>query len=297
MGSQVHLCELSNWAAAADEATTRSAVSVLESGQVLYLPHLAFVLNPGEGRFLDPHWSDGRAKNISFDPAATDSAQALKGARGRRADLQALQGLLSRFNRQASGLVEQLLPHYRPHLHSARTSLRTQAVATRKTSWREDDSRLHVDAFPSRPNNGERILRVFANVNPDGLDRIWRVGEAFPDMAAHFWPRLKAPLPGSARLLKALHITKTRRSAYDHYMLGLHDAMKADLDYQRHAPQEQAPFAPGSVWLCFSDQTSHAAMSGQHMLEQTVHLPLKGMYDRSHAPLSVLEKLAARPLT
>jgi hypothetical protein len=25
---------------------------------------------------------------------------------------------------------------------------------------------MHVDAFPSRPNYGERILRVFTNVNP-----------------------------------------------------------------------------------------------------------------------------------
>ncbi len=35
------------------------------------------------------------------------------------------------------------------------------------------------------------------------------------------------------------------------------------------------PFPPGSVWVCFSDQTSHAVMSGQFMLEQTFFLPVK----------------------
>ena len=33
--------------------------------------------------------------------------------------------------------------------------------------------------------------------------------------------------------MNLLHITKTPRSEYDHLMLNLHDAMKADLDYQK----------------------------------------------------------------
>ena len=62
-------------------------------------------------------------------------------------------------------------------------------VSTRKQSVRADDRRLHVDAFPSRPNYGERILRVFTNVNPDGEPRVWRVGEPFEDVAPRFLPR------------------------------------------------------------------------------------------------------------
>src|SRR3546814_17756855 len=45
-------------------------------------------------------------------------------------------------------------------------------------------------------------------------------------------------------------------------------SMKSDLDYQKNARQETVPFPAGSVWVCFSDQTSHAVMSGQYMLEQ-----------------------------
>ena len=66
-------------------------------------------------------------------------------------------------------------------------------------SWRADDRRLHVDAFPSRPNYGERILRVFTNVNPDGEPRVWRVGEPFEAVARRFLPRAKPYSRGRPR--------------------------------------------------------------------------------------------------
>lgn len=56
------------------------------------------------------------------------------------------------------------------------------------TSWRKDDSRLHVDAFPSRPNYGERIIRIFTNINPHGEARSWRVGEDFTQLASRYLP-------------------------------------------------------------------------------------------------------------
>jgi hypothetical protein len=173
----------------------------------------------------------------------------------------------------------------------APASLRVHAVEGRPSSWRKDDSRLHVDAFPSRPLGGERILRVFMNINPHGAPRVWRVGERFEDVARRFLPSAPAFRPWGASLLHALRITKQRRTRYDHLMLHLHDAMKADLAYQRECAQQTVPFAPGSVWVCFSDQTSHAVMSGQHMLEQTFFLPVAAMRHAEHAPLSVLERL------
>lgn len=169
-------------------------------------------------------------------------------------------------------------------------------VETRETSWRKDDSRLHVDAFPSRPNYGERILRVFTNVNPAGVPRVWRVGEPFEDVAKRFLPHIKPQVPGVAWLLELLHVTKSRRSAYDHLMLKLHDSMKADLDYQKNSPQQTMPFPSGSVWVCFSDQASHAVMSGQFMLEQTFFLPVGAMARPQRAPLGILERLQGRAL-
>ena len=247
------------------------------------------MLSERERRFLSPEWSDGRAKNISLDGTR------LKGARGSAEDLAEMTAMVARFAQNAADLVVTLFPRYAPFVQRARTSFRPQPAVGRNVSWRKDDSRLHVDAFPSRPNHGERILRVFSNVNPVA-DRVWRVGEPFEAVARTFLPRIRDPLPGSAAVLTALMVTKRPRSAYDHLMLGLHDRAKEDLAYQRDCAQQVVRFAPGTTWICFSDQVMHAAVSGQYMLEQTIHLPLAALYDASSAPLAVLERLTGRTL-
>jgi hypothetical protein len=181
-------------------------------------------------------------------------------------------------------------------MRGAPASLRLQQVEGRTTSWRKDDSRLHIDAFPSRPNRGERILRVFRNINPDAKPRVWRVGEPFADVAQRFRKQVPPYRRWQAATLHRLGVTKSLRSPYDHIMMHLHDLMKADLDYQRNCPQQTVPFAPGSTWVCFSDQTSHAVMSGQFMLEQTLHPAVSVMQAPAKAPLAVLEALWQRPL-
>src|SRR5262249_22640428 len=92
-------------------------------------------------------------------------------------------------------------------------------------------------------------------------------------------------------------VTKGLRSEYDHYMLGLHDAMKADAVYQQRASQELFDFPAGSAWACFTDQVSHAAMAGQHQLEQTFTLSVDALQAKHTAPLTVLEQLAGKRLT
>ncbi len=272
-------------------ALAPGAIAALEAGKVLYLPHLAFALAPGEARLLTPAVRNPKARNISLGADAL-----LKGAVGDAATLAELAGMIGRFRRQAAQLIEAMLPQYRDAMRLAPTSYRPAKVETRAQSWRADDRRLHVDAFPSRPNYGERILRVFSNINPEGVPRIWRIGEPFEAVARHFLPRAKAYSGWQARCLQALRITKSLRSEYDHLMLQLHDGMKSDLDYQQDAQQMTMAFAPGSTWICFSDQTSHAVMSGQFMLEQTLHLPALAQYDRSASPLAILSRLTGRAL-
>jgi hypothetical protein len=203
--------------------------------------------------------------------------------------------MIARFAASAAGLVSALFPRYAPYVRSARTSFRPQPAVGRAVSWRKDDSRLHVDAFPSRPNHGERILRVFCNVNPVE-DRVWRVGEDFATMATTLLPRVRSAWPGASTLLSALRVTKGVRSDYDHLMLGLHDRAKSDMAYQRDCAQQIVRFPPGTTWLCFSDQVMHAAVSGQHMLEQTIHLPVSALYDPASSPLAMLERLCGRTL-
>jgi hypothetical protein len=264
----------------------------VERGKVLYFPNLRFAIEGGEQALLDPALADPNRKNISLEP----NGGALHGVVGDAVRQSAVRALIARYQTNARTLVDGLFPEYDGKLRVAPTSLRLHQVETRQTSWRKDDSRLHVDAFPSRPNYGERILRVFTNVNPHGTPRVWRVGEPFEDMARRFLPRIKPQMPGSAWLLNLLHVTKSLRSEYDHLMLNLHDGMKADLEYQKSSPQETMPFPPGCVWVCFSDQTSHAVMSGQFMMEQTFFLPVKSMAQPECAPLGILERLKGRAL-
>jgi hypothetical protein len=287
--SAVVTLDLAQWRPALTDEARQAAARALEGGGVIRLPRVNFVLTDSERRFLSPAWSNGRAKNISLDGAR------LKGARGTAKDCTDLAAMIARFAANAADLVAAWFPRYAPYVKRARTSYRPQPAVGRNVSWRKDDSRLHVDAFPSRPNRGERILRVFANVNPVD-DRVWRVGEPFEAMAKTMLPRIARPIPGVAALLAALHITRSRRSDYDHLMLNLHDHAKADLAYQRECAQESVHFAPGTTWLCFSDQVMHAAVSGQFMLEQTIHLPVSALYDPARAPLAILERLTGRPL-
>jgi hypothetical protein len=287
--SGVVTVDFTGWHPELTPAARDAAVRALEDGGVLVMPHVNFRLTEAERRFLTPACSDGKSKNISLDGTT------LKGAAGTAADRALLAAMIARFAANAADLVTTLFPRYAPYVKRARTSYRPQPAVGRTVSWRKDDSRLHVDAFPSRPCGGERILRVFANVNPVE-DRVWRVGEPFEAMARTFLPRIRRELPGSAQLLRALLVTKGLRTPYDHLMLGLHDRAKADLAYQRNCPQELVRMAPGTTWMCFSDQVMHAAVSGQYMLEQTIHLPVAALYDPTRAPLAILERLTGRPL-
>jgi hypothetical protein len=93
-----------------------------------------------------------------------------------------------------------------------------------------------------------------------------------------------------------LRVTASDRTPYDHYMLRLHDCMKRDLAYQRAARRTRVEMAAGATWICFTDQVSHAALSGRHALEQTLHCRVDEMARPEQSPLRILEALLRRPL-
>ena len=275
-----------------DAGPTRGVEAVVESGHVLSFPHLAFVFADDERRFLDPRWADGQAKNVSVRWPSGE----LRGAAGAATDLAALKALIVRYADRSEAFALRLFPHYRGTLRRGNTSFRPVDVSGRARSWRQDDTRLHIDAFPSNPMHGTRLLRVFCNVNPNGEPRRWRVGERFEDHARRYLAAIARPLPGSAWLMAATGITKRRRTDYDHFMLQLHDRAKADPGFQATSPQARVDFAPGTTWVCFSDQVLHAAMGGQHMMEQTFYLETAALAEPASAPLAVLERLTGRAL-
>jgi len=269
-------------------------IAALEAGKVLYFPNFGqhgFAPHKEELTLFREDIRDPKTRNISLSASGD-----LKGVVGDDATKALMAGMIGRFRAEAEGLLANLVPRYGEHLRRGATSFRPAVVQNRVQSWRADDRRMHVDAFPSRPNYGERLLRVFTNVNLEGEPRVWRVGEPFEDVARRFLPKVKPYSAWQAKVLNALHVTKSLRSEYDHIMLQLHDAMKSDLDYQKNAPQVTFGFPPGCAWVCFSDQTSHAVMAGQYMMEHTLQLSPMHQYDKDASPLAILTRMQGHAL-
>ena len=288
----VHRIDEDDWQPALGEPEQLQATRVLEAGGLILLARLAFQVSDAERRHLIPDSVHSGSKHVSFDLRTG----AVRGSTGQAEGAEALRQTLERYARQSLALVRSLFPHYERTLEVARTSFRPFEAAVRTSSWRKDDRRLHVDAFPASPNQGRRLLRVFSNVDPRGRDRVWNVGEPFETVASRFLPSIRRPWPGQARVLRALRITRSLRTEYDDIMLQLHDRMKGDDGYQASAASTQLKFPPGSTWVVQTDVVSHAALSGQFMFEQTFLLPVDGMLDPNRAPLRILERLAGRRL-
>ena len=263
----------------------------LEAGQVIYCPDLHFTLLAEEFELLDESLiQNSRKKNISY----LISQKKLGGLADNHPKTALFQSMMHRYAEFAKTLVETLVPDYQAALIWGRTSFRPAEIAGRKRSKRQDDTRIHVDAFPSTPVHGKRILRVFCNINPNNKARIWHLGQPFDKVLEQFIDHLPPYRAHYAQLLKALKITKSLREPYDHYMLSLHDKMKQDDDYQNHLNKEDIAFPAQSTWMVFTDQVSHAALSGQHLLEQTFYLPVEAMNQPDRSPYKLLK--SAHPL-
>lgn len=270
---------------------TATLTDDLENGQIIYFSRLAFTLTEEEKFLLDPVILKSGRKNISYNPASG----VVKGATLSQPSSLILQHMMKRFVDFTKTVTSKVFPLYQGHYHLGRTSFRPAEIEGRSSSPNQDDTRLHVDAFPSMPMGSKRILRFSANINTH-KPRQWKVGEPFMDVVRRFLPEIKEPSFFTPYLSKALGLTKKRRRPYDHYMLQLHQRMKLDGTYQQRAVQETIDFPPGTCWFVYTDLVSHAAISGQHVLEQTLMLEVDNMKNPSKSPLKVLETQLGRPL-
>jgi hypothetical protein len=282
---------VTQWHDSSNPTIQQTAITQLEQGSILFFPQLTFDIRPSEQSLLSPAFST-QSKNISFD----SNTNSLRGIEADAITHEKILQMMRRFHFAAHDLIAQVLPQYMPHLQIARTSFRPVEIAGRKSSsYKKDDTRLHVDAFPSNPVQGRRILRVFSNINPNNQPRVWHVGEPFAAVAKRFLPHIKNPFM-CGHVLKALHITKSLRTKYDHIMLQLHDQMKADMDYQNTVQKTCVEFPANTTWIVQTDSVSHAALSGQYVLEQTFYLPVNAMANEQLSPLRILETFKGRPL-
>lgn len=269
-----------------EEINSQECTLNLEAGKILFFPqHYYPVTN---STLMSDSILDDRHKNVSYDFMQHRLGAFKKGV----ADLEhQLLHLMRGYAKFAQQLIEQALPSYIPHLQWGRTSFRPAQIMGRVSSKRKDDTRLHVDSFAASPVNGLRILRVFCNINPTNESRVWHVGEAFPQVLKQFAPRIPRYNKLIAHILTMIKATKSLRSPYDHYMLHLHDLMKLDDHYQATAVKTKIDFPACSSWIVFTDQVSHAALSGQHLLEQTFYLPADKMMQPELSPLYQWNKI------
>jgi len=184
-------------------------------------------------------------------------------------------------------------------------SFRPQQEAGRQLRLRARNDLLHVDSFPTRPSDGNRILRVFTNINPTE-PRVWLTGETFENLVARFagaggmqLPKGKASGPKSVlkRLARAARLHSLARSPYDDWMLQFHHFLKASREFQEMGTRTQWEFPPQSTWLVFTDLVSHAVLSGQFALEQTFIISKHALVLPEKAPVRVLERMAGCRLT
>lgn len=283
----IYELKISNWYGPFSAVQQKVVLEALENGQVIYCPELSFPLLANEKGFLTPRTLEARSKNISFNKINGQ----LHGCRLKDIQWQWMKEMMLRYQQDTQRLLNTLIPLYQPSLIPGRTSYRPIEIVGRQTSVLKDDTRLHIDAFPATPTQGNRILRVFTNINPYGQSRHWHLGEPFEQVVKRFAPTLTKPIWGSRRILSWLKLTKSYRSVYDHYMLQLHNQMKQDTHYQATVQKHAFHFPPGSSWIVMTDCVSHAALAGQFVMEQTFYLPVEGMQKPELSPFQNIRSL------
>jgi 3-deoxy-D-manno-oct-2-ulosonic acid (Kdo) hydroxylase len=292
------------------DASARDACVRLERGEILFFATTPFEL-PKEDRgfLLAQKQAESRFhKNISYRPKMDE----IRGVERKGADDAAhrqLKEIMRRYSAEVTQFTKKLLAPYAEKILLDFASFRPLEEEGRNLPLKKRNDLLHVDAFPTRPTHGGRILRVFTNINPEESRR-WLTGEPFYKVAPRFAD--KAGLPEfaysansvtgkwrrrSVEVMRAVGLPIPDRSGYDRFMLHFHDWLKENDRYQeeeRAKPVQEFP--PGCTWLVFTDGVPHAALSGRFALEHTFIVPRAALVEPAAAPISVLEKLSGKAL-
>jgi hypothetical protein len=284
------------------EARARSYCELLESGQILFFREPPFHL-PSEDRefLLAQEWTELRLhKNVSYRP----SEDGLRGFSGDAATVNRVHTIMRNYSAQVIEFLTKFLSPYAGKWVLDFSSFRPLEEQGRDLPLHKRNDLLHVDAFPSRPTRGGRILRVFTNLNPKS-PRVWQTTEAFPILAQKF--AVEAGLQQIAEDDSVLRRTVQGwgarlgfrgigRTPYDIFMLRFHDFLKENAAFQENCPKVRLEFPPLATWLVFTDGVAHAVMSGQYALEQTFLIPPESLVAPQHAPFHILAGIAGRQL-
>lgn len=272
----------------------------LEQGQILLFTQPPFQLPREDSSYLisQPQTDSRLHKNISYRP----ETDLLRGFGGTREDEKRVRGIMRNYAAQVTEFVSKFLAPYAGKLQRDYASFRPLEEEGRDLPLHKRNDLLHVDAFPSRPTRGGRILRVFTNLNPS-KGRLWLTGQRFPALAERYAKTAglkKIVASGTRRgVMHALHavgIPVPDRSAYDEFMLHFHDYLKENTEFQQSRDKEQIEFPPMATWLVYTDGVPHAALSGQYAMEQTFIVPAEALVSHEDSPIAVLERLSGRKM-
>jgi hypothetical protein len=289
------------------DARAREYCAMLERGEIVYFADCPYDFPAADREFLlsIKQSSFSGHKNISYRP----TQDLLRGAAESGTDeARRLHEIMRKFSAEVTGFLGKFLSPYADKWQMDFASYRPLEEENRGLPLHKRNDLAHVDAFPSRPTFGGRILRCFININPT-RPRIWEITDPFETIAKKYADdcglkkyAAAAKSPGAALmrnfapLLKTIGVKGADRSAYDRFMLRFHDYLKENTDYQEKYPKQRLEFPPGAVWMVYTDTVPHAVMSGQFALEQTYIVPLNAMVAPKMAPISVLEEMCGTPL-
>ncbi len=280
-----------------DETRSRALCEHLENGDILVLQPSPFQPLEEDCAFLrsQKQSASGVHKNIAYKPHIDKTSGLEHHSAGESARLHRI---MSGYSKGALSFLGALLPHYAATWKVDYASFRPLEEQGRDLPLNARNDLMHVDAFPSRPTHGGRILRAFTNIHPEKA-RVWGVSDDFPILAERYARAAgleTAHAPGGVRGVLGKLRGRSERSDYDEFMLGFHSYLKANADFQENGVRQECPFPPGATWICFTDGIAHKATSGQFAMEQTCIVARQAMLWPELSPIAVLEKLAGRAL-
>jgi hypothetical protein len=283
------------------DARARTCCEQLERGQILFFRELPFVFPVEDREFLlQQKWAELRLhKNVSYRPGE----DVLRGVSGDSATVERLRAILRNYTTQVTSFVGKLLAPYAGKWVLDFSSFRPFEEEGRGLPLHKRNDLLHVDAFPSRPTRGGRILRVFTNLNPS-KPRIWDAMQNFESLAREYAADAGLEKIAENSLVsrtmqswgQALGFRGSGRTPYDMFMLRFHDYLKENGQFQANCAKVRIEFPPLATWLVYTDGVAHAAMSGQYAIEQTFLISPKALVSPEQAPYRILEKIAGRSL-
>jgi hypothetical protein len=278
----------------------------LETGNVLFFPSTPFPFPEESQEFLrNINFAGGSIhKNIAYRPAS----DRVTGVEMEADKAERLRAILRDYSQSVIRFTSEVLPQYAPHWKLDYASFRPLEEENRNLPVNKRNDLIHTDAFPSRPTNGDLIMRVFTNIHPSKT-RNWIITDPFGAIAERYARDAGLEkiaesansatgqiLHSSARLLKNAGLPVVPRSAYDRFMLHFHEYLKRNDEFQKSTSKYSFNFPPGATWITFTDVVPHSVLSGQHALEQTFIIARHSLANPANAPVAILERLCGKPM-